>query len=115
MIIRFDKQALIDNQTNKESAIGVEGDTPVVSGKISEVEKIINSTKQKIAEGDTPAVGVSASNSGRGHELPPIEDANEFTPTMIDGVVEEEPALITDDRVEEPSLADVPRTTSEES
>ncbi len=97
MIIRFDKQAILENQTNKDSAIGVEGDASTAAGKVSEVEKIVGATKQKIAEGDSPAVGVSASNSGRGHDPTPIEDGdNGFTPTIIEGSVEEEPSTVND-------------------
>ncbi|KAK4230859.1 phosphatase 2C-like domain-containing protein [Podospora fimiseda] len=71
MIIRFDKQGLLDHQTNKgANAIGVEGDPPSSGeGKISEVEKILSDTKAKIADGNAAAVGVSASNSGKGHDL----------------------------------------------
>ncbi|KAK0646635.1 phosphatase 2C-like domain-containing protein [Cercophora newfieldiana] len=93
MIIRFDKEAVIEKQVNKDLAIGVEGDATTGSGKVSEVEKIVGATKQKIAEGDVPAVGVSASNSGLGHDLVPLEDGEaSFTPTIIEGSVEEEPA-----------------------
>ncbi|KAI0110345.1 phosphatase 2C-like domain-containing protein [Nemania sp. FL0031] len=91
MIIRFDKAALLD-QNNKDRPIGVEGDSAGESGKVSEAEKIVSSTKQKIAEGDTPAVGVSASNSGRGRDPTPIDDGDTFTPTVIKESVEEEPA-----------------------
>ncbi|KAI1267190.1 protein serine/threonine phosphatase 2C [Xylariaceae sp. FL1019] len=91
MIIRFDKAALLD-QGNKERPIGVEGDTTSATGKVSEAEKILSVTKQKIADGDAPAVGVSASNSGRGHDPEPIAEA--FTPTVIKGPVEEEPSAI---------------------
>jgi protein phosphatase PTC1 len=95
MIIRFDKEAVMEKQVNKESAIGVEGDVSIGAGKVSEVEKIIGQTKQKIAEGDVPAVGVSASNSGRGHDPVIIEDGEtHFTPTIIEGSVEEEPSSI---------------------
>lgn len=95
MIIRFDKQGAIETQTNRNSAIGVEGDASAM-GKVSEVEKIIGATKQKIAEGDVPAVGVSASNSGLGHD-PVLPEGTEtpFTPTIIKGSVEEEPASIS--------------------
>ncbi|KAK0621414.1 phosphatase 2C-like domain-containing protein [Bombardia bombarda] len=94
MIVRFHKQALLDNRDNKDSAIGVEGDATTAPGKVSEVEKIVSTTKQKIAEGGTPALGISASNSGRGHDPAPIEDGEAtFTPTMIEGSVEEEPSL----------------------
>lgn len=91
MIIRFDKAALLD-QSNKDRPIGVEGDSTGESGKVSEAEKIVSSTKQKIAEGDTPAVGVSASNSGRGRDPMPISEDDTFKPTVIKESVEEEPA-----------------------
>lgn len=99
MIIRFNKQAILENQS-KDKAIGVEGDasTPVTSGKVSETEKIVGATKQKIAEGVTPAVGISASNSGRGHDPEPLGERADtetgFTPTLIEGSVEEEPTSI---------------------
>ncbi|KAK4218031.1 phosphatase 2C-like domain-containing protein [Rhypophila decipiens] len=99
MIIRFNKQAILENQS-KDNAIGVEGDasTPVSSGKVSETEKIVGTIKQKIAEGVTPALGVSASNSGKGHDPEPLAEAGEassgFTPTLIEGSVEEEPSSI---------------------
>ncbi|KAI2626450.1 PP2C-domain-containing protein [Hypoxylon sp. NC1633] len=96
MIVRFDKTALLEHQNNKENPIGVEGDTTSTSGKLSEAEKIVISTKQKIAEGDTPAIGVSASNSGRGHDPIPIEDGDTFKPTIIEGPVEEEPPTLED-------------------
>jgi protein phosphatase PTC1 len=93
MIIRFDKSALLDHK-NSDRPIGVEGDSTDAGGKVSEAEKIVSSTKQKIAEGDTPAVGVSASNSGRGRDMTPIDDAETFRPTTIKESVEEEPASI---------------------
>jgi len=98
MIVRFDKQAVMENQSNRDNAIGVEGDATTIAGKVSEVEKIVSTTKQKIAEGDAPAVGISASNSGRGHDPVPTEDGEKpsFTPTIIEGSVEEEPSSIDD-------------------
>lgn len=97
MIIRLDKQALLEHQNNKDSAIGVEGDAAAVSGKVSETEKIVGATIAKIVESGTPAVGISASNSGRGHDLASQEDGDTgFTPTLIEGVVEEEPSSIDD-------------------
>ena len=95
MIIRFDKQALLENQTNKDKAIGVEGDAGTASGKVSEAEKILSTTKAKIAEGGSSPVGVSASNSGKGHDPSSAEDGDKaFIPTVIEGPVEEEPASI---------------------
>ncbi|KAI3339024.1 phosphatase 2C-like domain-containing protein [Ustulina deusta] len=104
MIIRFDKAALLD-QTNKDRHIGVEGDSMGESGKVSEAEKIVSSTKQKIAEGDAPAIGVSASNSGRGRDPTPIEEGDTFTPTIIkESVEEEEPGSIDEDEVDAPEV-----------
>ncbi|KAK4123829.1 PP2C-domain-containing protein [Parathielavia appendiculata] len=95
MIIRLDKQALIENQNNKDKAIGVEGDP--AAGKVSESEKILDSTKAKIAEGATSPVGISASNDGKGHDPGPLPDGEKaFVPTVIHGPVEEEPVSIED-------------------
>lgn len=92
MIVRFDQQAALESQTNKDKAIGVEGDSPAASGRVSEAEKIVNETRSKIAESGTSAVGVSACNSGRSHEpAPPADGDAGFTPTVIEGPVEEEP------------------------
>jgi protein phosphatase PTC1 len=99
MIIRFDKSAIL---TNRDNAIGVEGDQSSTAGKVSEVDKIVGSTKQKIAEGVAPPVGVSASNSGRGHDPLPTEEGGDaaFVPTTIEGSVEEEPSSMSDDSPE---------------
>ncbi len=103
MVIRFDKQALLENQNNKENPIGVEGDTSVAAGKVSESEKILSTTKQKIAESGTLPVGVSASNSGRGYDPTPLEDGGDaFVPTIIEGTVEEEPSSIDDSQTSTP-------------
>jgi len=97
MIIKFDKTVLLENQAHKEP-IGVEGDQATSPGRSSEVERIVGSTRQKIAEGCTPAVGVSASNSGKGHGPTSIDGADAtFTPTVIEGPVEEEPCISNND------------------
>ncbi|KAK3302315.1 phosphatase 2C-like domain-containing protein [Chaetomium strumarium] len=100
MIVRFDKQALIENQNNKDKAIGVEGDAVTASGKITETEKLVGTAKAKIAESGAPAVGISASNGGKGHPSAHESGDKGFTPTVIDGPVEEEPASIDDDSSE---------------
>ena len=86
MIVRFDREAL--KEAHKKDPIGVEGDA---SGKLSEVEKLVHNAKQSIAEG-SPAIGVSATNSGKGHDLmrSNTKDSNSFTPTIIEGSVQEE-------------------------
>lgn len=90
MVVRFDKAALLESQNDKDNAIGVELATR--SGKSSEADKIVRDTKQKILDGDVPAVGVSASNSGRGQD--PGSAPDDFKPTTLDGTVEEEPGPI---------------------
>lgn len=115
MIVRFDKAALLQSQGDKDNAIGVEGDNAETGSKVSEADKIVNATRQKIAEGDTPAVGVSASNSGRGHEPVAIhreEPGEAFKPTLINGSVEEEPGPIheSDSDAAQSSPVSVPDT-----
>lgn len=102
MIVRFDKTALMKSQNTKDGSIGVEGDAAEAGGRISEAEKIVNSTRQKIAEGDTTSVGISASNSGKGHDPAPIEDGEGFKKTTLDGPVEEEPAAIDESDSDSP-------------
>ncbi|KAI1374945.1 PP2C-domain-containing protein [Hypoxylon crocopeplum] len=108
MIVRLDKAALLENQNNKENPIGVEGDSTGIGSKVSEADKIVSSTKQKIAEGDTPAIGVSASNSGRGHDPIPIDDGDTFKPTIIQGPVEEEPPSLEDSDAPEVNTDAIP-------
>lgn len=92
MVVRFEKEALLHNQSIKD--LGVESDKGTT--KVSEVDKLVGEAKAKIADGSTPAVGVSPSNSGRGHDPIPVGE-EEFVPTSLDGaVLEEEPASISD-------------------
>ncbi|KAL7626659.1 mgpp2cl-1, protein phosphatase 2C-like protein 1 [Parahypoxylon ruwenzoriense] len=108
MIVRFDKAALLGHQNKRENPIGVEGDSTGSSGKLSEADRIVSSTKQKIAEGDTPAIGVSASNSGRGHDVIPADDGETFKPTIIEGPVEEEPPSLEDSDAPEVTADAIP-------
>lgn len=92
MVVRFEKEALIQHQHNKDLGVEAEKGT----ARVSEVDKLVGETKAKIADGSAPAVGVSPSNSGRGHEPIPVGE-EEFVPTQLDGaVLEEEPASISD-------------------
>jgi protein phosphatase PTC1 len=100
MLVRFDKTALLES--HKDKPIGVEGDHSDTGGKVSEADKIVSSTKQRIAEGGTPALGVSASNSGRGHDPIPISESEKFKPTALQGTVEEEPG--TTDETDAPEV-----------
>ncbi|KFH43922.1 Protein phosphatase 2C-like protein [Hapsidospora chrysogenum ATCC 11550] len=111
MVVRFEKEATIQSQNNRD--VGVETDNNNNSSssngstKVSEVDKLLNETKQKIADGSAPAVGISPSNSGRGHDPIPVNsnsnsssssnEEGEFVPTSLDGaVLEEEPSAISD-------------------
>lgn len=61
MIVRFDKDATAKSAVSKiEPAAGVR--------KISEVDRIVNETKMRIAAGTIQPIGVSATNGGRGYE-----------------------------------------------
>ncbi|POR37618.1 Protein phosphatase 2C [Tolypocladium paradoxum] len=92
MIVRFDKEAAAQSQNTKDGC----ADSDAAPAKASEVDKIVMDTKQKIADGSAPFVGVSASNSGRGYE-PISPDDGDFVPTALDGTLEEEPAVIGED------------------
>lgn len=106
MVVRFDKVALLENQ--KDKSLGVEGEPNAATGKVSESEKILSSTRQKIADGGNPAIGISASNSGRGHDPIPVTNDNPetFTPTTLDSAVEEEAA--NPDFSDAPEVAEPP-------
>ncbi|KAK7937830.1 protein phosphatase 2C isoform beta [Apiospora aurea] len=106
MVVRFDKAALLENQ--KDKSLGVEGESNAPTGKVSESEKILSSTKQKIADGGNPAIGISASNSGRGHDPIPVSNDNPeaFTPTTLDSAVEEETPI--PDFSDAPEVAEPP-------
>ncbi|KAK2612179.1 mgpp2cl-1, protein phosphatase 2C-like protein 1 [Conoideocrella luteorostrata] len=91
MIVRFDRLATAaQGKTANDKEPGAEpGADPDASVKLSEAEKIVMDTKQKIASGTTPAVGVSASNSGRGYETLPTEGGELVVTTLEEAVVEE--------------------------
>jgi protein phosphatase PTC1 len=91
MIVRFNKSALQTATKEPSSAIGVEGDPTCVPGKISEVDKIVGDAKRKVAEDGVPAVGVSGSNSGKGHDPKVVEERERIS---MEKVVEEEPGLV---------------------
>jgi protein phosphatase PTC1 len=98
MIVRFDKTALMDTYNNKSDAIGVEGDPSSAPGKISEVDKIVGDAKRKVQEDGVPGIGVSGSNSGKGHE-PLNHEEEPFKVTGMEKVVEE-PGLVDGDALE---------------
>ncbi|KAK5994550.1 Protein phosphatase 2C-like protein [Cladobotryum mycophilum] len=90
MIVRLDREGHFQGQKG-QAAVAAEVDNR--ASRVSEADKIVMDTRQKIAEGITPAMGVSASNSGRGYETVSAQEG-EFVPTLLDGTVEEEPSVI---------------------
>ncbi|RDA83956.1 hypothetical protein CP532_6898 [Ophiocordyceps camponoti-leonardi (nom. inval.)] len=96
MIVRFDKEAAPQKVDSKNFS----GDLDGSAVKVGEVEKIVMDTKQKIADGSLPAVGVSASNSSqRANETVAASDG-EFVPTTLDDMLEED--LVTTKEDESP-------------
>lgn len=104
MIVRFNKAALLTTTKEPSSAIGVEGDPHSIPGKPSEVEKIVGDAKRKVQEDGVPGVGVSGSNSGKGHDpkLPDEVAAEDSIKQRVEmeKVVEEEPQLVEGDTPE---------------
>jgi protein phosphatase PTC1 len=101
MIVRFNKTALMDSFNQLVPAIGVEGDTETGPNKLSEVEKIVGDAIKKVEAGGD-GLGISGSNSGRGHD--PVHlggiggDGTEDTKRgNMEKVVEEEPSLTEGD------------------
>lgn len=90
MIVRLNKSALLDTVNNHLSSIGVEGDPIGGPGRLSEADKIVADAKRKAEEDGVPSVGVSGSNSGRGHEQRKYEDEASAKRTSMEKVVEEE-------------------------
>ena len=100
MIVRFNKSALVTATKDSSAAIGVEGDPTSLPGKISEVEKIVADAKRKVHEDGVPGVGVSGSNSGKGHDPKAPEEEEQFKRISMEKVVEEEPGLVEGDAPE---------------
>lgn len=100
MIVRFDKNATAQSATEeKEPVPGVR--------KISEVDKILNDTRQRIANGTMPAIGVSATNNGRGYEPDFIpeedwetDDDEQQAKKDDDGLVLEDEAIASEEAKE---------------
>ncbi|CAF3511255.1 unnamed protein product [Fusarium graminearum] len=91
MVVRLDQ--------NKEAAVEVEG----AASQVSEADKIVSETKQKIAEGIAPAVGVSATSNAPQSQPPIAVQEGDFVPTSLDDIVTEEPPHVAD-----PKSDDVP-------
>jgi protein phosphatase PTC1 len=91
MVVRLDQ--------NKEAAVEAEG----AASQVSEADKIVSETKQKIADGTAPAVGVSASSSAPQSDPPIAVQEGSFVPTSLDDIVTEEPPHVAN-----PESDDVP-------
>lgn len=105
MIVRLNKTALLTTAKEPSSAIGVEGDPSSLPGQISEAEKIVGDAKRKVQEDGVPGVGVSGSNSGKGHDPKQQPDKQsesdeEVKRVSMERVVEEEPGLVEGDTPE---------------
>lgn len=87
MIVRLDKETLAQSQTGRDAEPEVNHGA---ASKVSEADRIIMDTKQKIADGSTPPVGVSASNSGRGYDNASTNEGD-FVPTTLSDALVEEP------------------------
>lgn len=93
MVVRLNRDALMETFNNHlASAIGVEGDPYGGPGRLSEADKIVADAKRKVEEEGIPGVGVSGSNSGRGHD-PKKYDEEVPKPINMEKVVEEKPLL----------------------
>ncbi|KAF5005304.1 hypothetical protein FDECE_8240 [Fusarium decemcellulare] len=89
MVVRLDQ--------TKEAAVEAEG----AASQVSEADKIVSETKQKIAEGSTPAVGVSATSNAANSDPPIAVQEGDFVPTSLDEAVAEEPIHVPDPDSEE--------------
>lgn len=92
MIVRFNKSAILETVNNHLSSIGVEGDPVGGPGRLSEADKIVADAKRKAEEEGVPSVGVSGSNSGKGHEQRKYEEDTSAKSSSMEKVVEEEAA-----------------------
>ncbi|KHO01181.1 Protein phosphatase 2C [Metarhizium album ARSEF 1941] len=111
MIVRFDKPVTVAQGVGTTESEG-ESDRGAAP-RVSEAEKIVSDTKQAIAEGTVAAVGVSASNSGRGYDTTPAEGGEFVVTTLSEPVEEETESAIAEDASPEVSTAgkDAPETT----
>ena len=122
MIVRFNRPILVATVQSSSAAIGVEGDPNSHPGKISEVEKIVGDAKRKVQSEGIPGVGVSGSNSGKGHDpvtgidgVSEEEDDEGLRRISMERLVEEEPELVEGEgRPDEVDLSAAVKLQSEE-
>ncbi|KAH8812070.1 phosphatase 2C-like domain-containing protein [Xylogone sp. PMI_703] len=94
MIVRLNKSAHLSAVNDSAAAIGVEGDPASQLGKISEAEKIVGDAKRKAEEEGGNAIGVSGTNSGKGHDSSEAIITESDENVSLEKVVEEEPGLV---------------------
>ncbi|OBT62278.1 hypothetical protein VE03_08573 [Pseudogymnoascus sp. 23342-1-I1] len=120
MIVRLNKSALLDTANNHLSSIGVEGDPVGGPGRLSEADKIVADAKRRAEEEGVPSVGVSGSNSGKGHEQRKYEDEAGAKNSGMEKVVEEDAGAAAPPKSKVAAAAEpevnvgVPTTTSPE-
>lgn len=99
MIVRLNRSAHLESINNK---LGVEGDLGSSTGKMSEVDKILEGAIRKVQEGGVPGVGISGSNSGKGHDPKASSESLDANKRVsMERVVEEEPSLTHGDATNE--------------
>ncbi|KAF7904634.1 hypothetical protein EAF00_001968 [Botryotinia globosa] len=99
MIVRFNRPLLVATAKDSHAAIGVEGDGNMGFGTLSEADKIVSESQQKVKDGASN-LGVSGSNSGAGHDPKldgAVEDDGDEEKPRMESVVEEEPQPIEGD------------------
>jgi len=60
----------------------------------------VGDAKRKVQEDGVPGIGVSGSNSGKGHDPKPQAEEEESKRVSMERVVEEEPGLVEGDTPE---------------
>ncbi|TGO57752.1 hypothetical protein BCON_0062g00220 [Botryotinia convoluta] len=99
MIVRFNRPLLVATAKDSHAAIGVEGDGNMGFDTLSEADKIVSESQQKV-KGGASNLGVSGSNSGAGHDPKfdgAVEDDEDEEKPRMESVVEEEPQSIEGD------------------
>lgn len=92
MVVRLNRSALLTASKEPQSAIGVEGDAPLPSTssetpqegnlkRVSEASKIVSDAKKKVEAEGGNAVGISGSNSGKGHDQAPLSPSHTSSPS----------------------------------
>lgn len=105
MVVRLNRSALLTASKEPQSAIGVEGDTPVSTEqpqerntnpkRVSEASKIVSDAKKKVEAEGGNLIGVSGSNSGKGHDQAPLSPSHTSSPSPPSEQVDANPAPLS--------------------